>query len=513
MSNFASNRIILPLVTVGGLLLALMMGKWVAGGSLMMPGLVIGGIFGAIFFLTLGRMYWYMIPFALASGLPAIPLGGRTIELGELAVAACTAIFVARVAMKKDRLVLFRATHFPLLFCFGYICFVWFLNPTGLLFLGSETMGGRYYLKIVLGFCAFLVMASQEPTEKDFLRIIYLVFAGIMLKTLYGIAAHFLFGGGPDINAQTGMVSEEGYTWQQVIAGPATIITYYLFSRYRPSEIFGFQRPWAMVLYGTAIIVAALSGKRMGLFLTLSTPFLSALVYREYRHILIASALGALGLVSISMGQGNVFVLPFTAQRALSWLPADWDPSLKQLGSGDIFRKELREIAMDDIRENPIFGKGYATSVSDVITGYNMMEHGSGLELERVMGHAMSKNWHNMWLGYAADFGIPYMVMYVVLYIMAFTLSLKLARGLPHPSTRQIFCLYAFFSVCAKIFTINSSGHSALDAFETWWLYGLLFAVAAQVKLEKREQRNFDSITTLPDKAKPVSANNMNPHA
>ena len=221
----------------------------------------------------------------------------------------------------------------------------------------------------------------------------------------------------------------------------------------------------------------------------MTVPFLSAFVFREYKHIILGALLGVIGLGVLTVGHGSIFQLPFTAQRALSWLPGEWDPSLKELGSSDLFRKELRTLAIDDIKKHPIIGQGYATSISDVLTGMNMIQYGSGLELEKVAGHAMSKNWHNAWLGYTADFGIPFTVFYIALLGTALFLSVRMARSLPHPSTRQIFCVYAFFSLFAKVLSIHTSGHTALDAFNLWWLYGLVFAVAAQVSKERRQEK------------------------
>jgi len=459
---------------IAGLLLAIFMGKWVAGGQLVMPGLVIGAIFGAIFFLTLGRMYWYMIPFALASGLPAIPLGGRTVELGELFIAVSTAIFIARVAMKKSTMTLFRVENALVLICFVWICMVWCVNPTGFIFFGSETIGGRFYLKIVLGFCAFVIMASQEPEEKDFNRIIVLVLVGIIIKTALEYGTFRFFGTSTSGDSPEGF---DAYTWQQALSWPAMLAAYYLFSRYKPSEIFGFQRPWTVMAYGASIFLALLSGKRIGLLLVLLTPILGGILYKQYRYIIIAAIIFSLGAFFVSTGQGNLFRLPYTAQRALSWLPADWEPDVRELGTSDKFRELLRQYAIEEIQRSPLIGKGYSVTVSDILTGMNMEKAEGSLEVQRLAGHAISRNWHNTWLGYSADFGIPFTVFYISMLLQVLILSFLLVQRLPHPTAVQVFCGFAFYMVAMKIIAIHTGGHAATDIFENWWIYGLVFSI------------------------------------
>ena len=494
MQKYSLNQIAPVILTVLGLLLAIPMGRYVAQGQLLIPGMIIGAIFGTIFFLTLGRVYWYMIPFALASNLPAVPLGGRTIELGELFIAACTAIFVARLTLKHERLVLFRATHIPLLLSFAWILLVFFLNPTGLIFFGSETIGGRYYVKILLAFCAFVVLASQQPTAKDFERIILLVFLGVLAGTALSLFKAFFLGIRGDAE-----LSLDAYSWHQVLAEPALVGTWYLFARYKTSDLFSAQRPWGALLYLLAVAIATMSGKRMGLALVLVAPFLGAFLHKEYGKIWLGALLGIVTTSILVMGQGTFFNLPFSAQRALSWIPADWEPGLKDLGTRDTFREQLRDWAWRAIKESPWIGKGYALNLGEVSLGISMTEGNVQGDSIQTLSYAIAKNWHNRWLGYTADFGIPYTAMLPFLYGVALIVSFRLARGLPYQSGQSIFAFYAFFLVVKLIATSHTSGHSGLDAFNTWWAYGLLYALYEQYSSSSSSKE----LVTTPRNAQP----------
>jgi hypothetical protein len=486
MYSFPIQKVYLMAVAILGLGAALLMGSWVGSGNIMLPALVIGGSAGLATLLLLGRHYWYLIPFSVLSGLPAIPLGGRTVNLVEVSIAACSAIFFARLAMKRERLVVFRPTHAVLLLSFAWVCWIWYLNPTGFAALGSGTIGARYYINIILGFLGFLVLASQKPTEEDFRRLLWIVFAGVMISTAYGIFSFFVLGGAEaEASASASAGGLEEYTWHQIIAGPSLIGAYLIFAYNKPSQVFGLQKPLLPILYLLAFGVATLSGKRMSILLILMAPLLGCVINKEYRYALIGMILGGAMLTSLLFAQGSVITLPFTVQRSLSWLPGNWDPSLQELGRGDIFRVQLRELATHEIKRSPLIGRGYATSFSDVLSGYTMMEQGSGLELEKVMGHAASKNWHNRWLGYSADFGIPFAVLLAWLYLTGIIVSWRLTQSSGPHSYARVFSLFAFFWICQQIITSHTSGHTAQDALNNWWLYGLLFATYATRIIDK----------------------------
>jgi hypothetical protein len=493
VQKYSTNQIIGPLVIVLGLGVALLMGRWVAQGQLVLPALVIGGIFGSIFFLALGRLYWYLVPFALASNLPTLPIGGRTIELGELFVAACSAVFLARIALKKEELVIFRATHIPILLSFAWIVVVWANNPTGLIMFGSETIGARFYLKILLGFFAFVMLASQKPSEEDLQRIILLVFFGIMTKAGFDLARHFVFGVGGDIAqpGQTATLSLEEYSWHQILADPALIIVWYLLARFKVSELFSVSRPWGVLVFLFAVALAMMSGKRMALALILVSPFIAAFLHKEYSRIWLGLLAGLIVCSLLIFGHGVAFRLPFSAQRALSWLPAEWDEGLSTLGTQDTFREQLREWAMDEIKGSPWIGKGYALDLNEVSLGIQITGGLGGYNSETAL-YAISRSWHNRWLGYSADFGIPFAVLLAAIYLTGLVVSFRLARASPYPSGSMVFAFFVFLSVFRGIATSHTSGHTALDAFNTWWFYGLLFALYA------KSQSGLGSSSALP---------------
>ncbi len=471
-----SFQIALPLVAVLALLLAFVGGSFVGQGQ-HLPVIIALAMFGAIFFfLLIDRRYWMLIPMALSAKLPTLPFGGRAVESGEAVIAICTVIFLARLALKKEQFLLFKPLHLPVLLFMGWVVWVWLMNPTGLAVLGSETMGGRFYLKIVLGFCAFMILACQRPSEKDLFWVMALLIGGV----LFGLAQDLGFGG----RVRSLFKADQLAAHTQVLSAPALAMFFLLFARFKPSEVFTFKKPLLLGLYCLCMLVALFSGKRMALALGMAAPFFATILYKEYRYSVIAGILGlALGSLVLT-GHGTYFTFPLSVQRAMSWLPGEWDRSFDRLGINDQFRDELRILAWERIQENPIVGKGYSMNMQEVIRQKDSGGRGSDFKTE---GHALSGNWHNRTLGYWADWGFPIVPITVFLFGTVLVTSYRLVQYFPHGTAYQMYCAYAFYTICRMILTSHTSGHTALDVFGSWWVYGLLFAVAAVAKQQQQE--------------------------
>jgi sigma54-dependent transcription regulator len=100
--------------------------------------------------------------------------------------------------------------------------------------------------------------------------------------------------------------------------------------------------------------------------------------------------------------------------------------------------------------------------------------------------YAIGRAWHNTWLGYAADFGIPFSVIQGILYLTVLFVSFKASRLLPFGSHRSIISIYILIFTVRDLAASHTSGHSALDAYSRWWMYGLLFAIYATLPGSKK---------------------------
>jgi hypothetical protein len=466
--------------TLLGLTMAVFMGSAIGSQDFTIVVMVLGAGIGIATFLILGKNYWMLIPFSLGASFPAVPIGGRSLEFPEIAIVGCSVFFALRVASRKEKLHIFRTINIPILLFMAWVGMVFVLNPIGLAMLGAQTGGARFYFKLALGFAAFLLMSNREYTERDIKWIFGLLIFGAIFSLVYGFAAYVIAG--PQIDPTTGMVMEEFYTWHQLLAGAPVTIIFLVFARWSPREIFGLQRPWLLAVCFICFILVLLSGKRIALVSILLAPLVGAVLFKQYPYIFIGVVISIALLTIALVGQGQMFRLPLTAQRTLSWLPGDWDPELKVMeGGSDEWRAELRRYAMDNIKRDPWIGRGFAIDVSETISAISQAKYMSGIDIQTA-SYALGRAWHNRWLGYAADFGIPLSIIQLILFLTILRVSYLVFRDNPKSSLWATLGAYVFIVTVKDVVASWTSGHTALDAFQRWWYFGVVIALYLATK-------------------------------
>ena len=476
--HISTTQITLAVGLMLGLGLALVVGSAVGSGDFKLVGMIFGAGIAMSTLLVMGNRYWLLIPLSLGATFPAIPLGGRAIEFPELAISGCALFFLIRVATRKETLHLFRSINIPFLVFIAWVIMVFALNPIGLAMLGSSVGGGRFYLKLGLAFASFFILSNRTYSQRDMRWVFALLIFGALFGMTYSIAEHLLRG--PQLDPRTGMVSEGGYSWHQVLSWPALTIAFLIFSRWSPREVFGVQRPWLIMVYTACLLLVLLSGKRMALLAVLMAPVVSALMFRQIVYVFVASGGLLLLMTLMVVGQGQWFSLPIVAQRTLSWIPGNWDSELQYIEGGrDEWRAELRRVAMVNISRDPFLGRGFAVDISETLTAVGMQMYEGSVEAQAA-AYALGRSWHNTWLGYAADFGIPFSAMQGVILVFILVVSAKCFRRLGNQNMMGVFALYVFIFTIRDVAASWTSGHSAYDAFDRWWMYGILVSIYLQ---------------------------------
>lgn len=464
--------------TLVGLGLAVLMGSAIGSQDFKLVTIVLGAGVGIATFLVLGKNYWMLIPFSLGASFPAVPIGGRSLEFPELAIVGCAVFFALRIASRKETLQIFRSTNIPILLFIAWVGMIFVLNPVGLAMLGSQTGGARFYFKLGLAFVSFLIMSSRNYSDRDIRWVFGLLIFGAVFSLVYGFASYALVG--PQTDPTTGMMMDEFYTWHQLLADAPVTIVFLMFARWSPRDTFGLQRPWLIAVYFICFALVLLSGKRMALASVLIAPLVSAIIFRQYKYILIGSMISA-GLLSVILvGQGQMFRLPLVAQRTLSWLPGDWDPEFENMAGGsDEWRAELRRYAADNIKRDPLIGRGFSVEISETVAAITQSKYVSGVDMQTA-AYALGRSWHNRWLGYAADFGIPLSIIQAIVYAWALVLSYRIVKSGSGRTLASVFATYLIIYTVRDLAASWTSGHTAHDAFYRWWLYGMMVGLYVQ---------------------------------
>jgi len=477
--NISTTQLTWIVGTLVGLVMAVFMGSAVGSADFSLVSIVLGVGIGIATFLVLGKDYWMLIPFSVGASFPALPLGGRFVEFSELAIAGCGLFFLMRVASRKEKLHLFRSVNTPILLFMGWVGMVFLINPVGFAAMGAQTGGGRFYLKLALAFTAFLVLSNRKYTDRDLRWIFGLLIFGACYSLVYGFYEHILIGARVDPN--TGLVVDEYYTWHQLLAGPPLTVAFLMFARWKPSEIFSLQRTGLLLIYCLCVMMVLASGKRMAFVAIFLAPFVSAVMHRQASAIVGSVGLAILTMTALIGGQGEYFQLPLTVQRTLSWLPGDWDKSLAYLEQGqDTFRDELRIYAMENIKSDPWVGNGFSVNIAETVSVISAA--GSDTFVSLMM--ANGRSWHNTWLGYAADFGIPLSVIQAVIFVWVLVLSTKIFRFYGNNSFYGVFGLYTLIFTLRDLISSHTGGHTALDAFMRWPSYAILVSIFITMRLE-----------------------------
>jgi hypothetical protein len=208
---------------------------------------------------------------------------------------------------------------------------------------------------------------------------------------------------------------------------------------------------------------------------------------RQFVYFPIALAAICMMVAVFVGGQGQLFNLPLVAQRTLSWLPGEWDPELESIrGGSDDWRAEVRRVALANIQRDPWIGRGFSVDISETLTAVGMQRYGGDVEVQAA-AYALGRSWHNTWLGYAADFGIPFSIMQGVLWISVLILAARCFKYFGNRSMFGVFSLYVFIFTSRDVIASWTSGHSAIDAFERWWMYGILVAIYVQSLAAKQQ--------------------------
>ena len=409
--------------------------------------------------LVLDEKFWILSSFfwGFTQAVPHVKFTG--LELGSLLFISLfflRNLFADRQKVKSSKSLVFAAIPF-----LTWMGLVWGMNPTGMNILGSSSLGGRFYFKVFLAFFAMLCLSSLVLSDKEcrlFLlafvfgnlaQVLYSVFGGNVTQAFFGAGTHYQF------------------------AHLFYLSSFFLCRYSIPVILTSF---WPFFCLSTSFLLTLYSGNRHFFGETVLVAFLAPLVLKRERfktYVLVF--LSFFAVLLLAAGHGHLWNLPFSVQRALSFLPGRWDRRLESYGFHDEFRSILRRFAYDKIRASPWFGDGgFAIDLNEASWNYFNVNRSTE---DRVYGHTITKNWHNVWLGMAADFGIPLSVAWAFFMAVLLLSGWKWVRSEPCYSWRQTAMVYFYLVIVVTFidFWFNG-GHSAKTPERIFVWAGMLCA-------------------------------------
>jgi hypothetical protein len=338
----------------------------------------ITGVAGLVFVLALGRHVWALIPIgAMFAGTLAFLPGYPSVWYAMTPVA--TMMLLLRFLM--------RAKNFTYRFCWmdvaillhvGALAQAYMRNPTGIALFGGSSIGGRPYIDYSVAIFAYFILATVKTDLKVVKKVIICMIV-VALADQFLVAVTSFSGGlaravgkvysNVDYDAQfggSGYSVDVGTARLTSLSGLGVLLSLLLFSFNRPLECFVPWRPKQFLSMMFTIAVIMLSGFRSNL-IKLGCYFIAGTAIRRKPMDFVIAAAPAIVLVSLMLAVGPRS-LPMAAQRTLSFLPIDVDPSIRESAEGSSdWRFEMWRLVLTSDRyiKNKLFGDGFGFSAAE----------------------------------------------------------------------------------------------------------------------------------------------------
>jgi hypothetical protein len=389
------QQLVTKLAIIGsGILVAVLLGIWAGRGDKVHISVLLGTIAYALLFFKMRQHIWLLIPLLmpLSGKLGFLPLPFSAQQLGILIVfgsyLSLIAIKIVTMRPKYDLLDLI------LLINILYSATVYVRNPVGTLAIGSDRIGGRPYVDFIVGILGYWTLCHVVATPSQLTRIPYLMFAGTAFTTLLSfISTHIpstapilskiysgvdtsIFGDEQDQQEMGIEADPDAMIREQYYAPLANILATIVVSYNNPSQVinpfyfrkklwtlknaflrlipalwplrlFSYATVWPFGAFMLSTVGMLLSGHRSGLVnifaFFLMSSFLREKIGGFCRSVSVVLIVGTIFV----LGNGTFYDLPLSAQRALSFLPGNWDPTAKGDAEGSTrWREEMWSRAM-----------------------------------------------------------------------------------------------------------------------------------------------------------------------
>ena len=377
MSNFTVQKLVLGLITFGAFLAAPWLTSEFLGGN--STPLFFLGAAGTLFFFVyvLRDRCWMIIPFTLPiqGNLNFIPLNFSIQELSIMIVFSYLLfrmIFGLNVGWKLGPALLWL----PLAGLFVIIMFHWVESrDIGIKLLGGSGWGGRKYFKVVVALFSIPLLASfPELRWADLQKVPMLYFLGSFvdivpgsLSTLAPATAPYIWKVYSGVNLgeyqafASGAIGREfGITRISQFDQVGSAVSLLLLSYFPANTWIKPERLWVFPTILLSGVLCAASGFRNSVvryFLSLLAALYTTI---GLRSLLIIPCAVAFTLV-VAFSQGKFFNYPLALQRALSFLPGDWNPKAKgEANASSDWRGRMKELFYKEyFPKNPLLGSGY----------------------------------------------------------------------------------------------------------------------------------------------------------
>jgi hypothetical protein len=344
--------------------------------------------------LKLGTNIWILIVLTpTADGrLSLVPLPFSLLEICTLAAAL---LFGANVVMRRINLK--EPLYWPdllVLLNVGWLVVTFIKNPTGLYFLGSDSVGGRRYIVMGFAFVAYFILSRCRIPSKWAYKLPIWMAIGLatpyLLQTIATISPQLgelisrvysvpVQSDAQMLTAQGALGSEE-----RVFGLERTALPFFLAmcSYYAPVTFISPIYPLRALGFLVAFALVGLSGFRTFLVAMAGYMAVGTWLRGRVRDFVPLATVGLIGLIALAGAVQSGVAVPLTIQRALSILPLGWNPeAVKTAEDTTTWRVDMWRDAWNDPNyfKDKVFGDGFGFTQQELMIFANEMIGKQGL--------------------------------------------------------------------------------------------------------------------------------------
>jgi len=319
-----------------GMGLALAAGQATGTGQMKSVGIIIAGICVLGVCLACRTSIWLIIPLCwqLTGGVPISKLPFSVRDGAVLLTFGSFLIFYALKQLRyKPRFELLDALIIANLL---YLVTVYLRNPVGANWLGSQLVGGKPYFDIFIAFLAYAIIVRAPIDLKILRRLPIVLLFGYAMVSLGSLAVTIRPSLGdrlgklysafaPPDPSSVGVVDEDMIGRKPLLSGFGEAGLRLFASYFNPITFLSPLHPLRFLAAAIFMVAILLSGFRSALFGVFIYIGMSCYFRKRLREVAVFGLLGAVLLTMLALGNNRIFHLPLAAQRALSFLPGEWD--------------------------------------------------------------------------------------------------------------------------------------------------------------------------------------------
>lgn len=309
------------IVTTLGIGFAVFCGRLTGTGqtnTLMMVFGAVGAIAAGVILKT--RIWWLIFVGSALAPLASL-LPGR-LPLDEMCIVLVFGWFLAFRAVKISRdKASYGLLDLVLFVNLAFVAIGFVRNPTGVLMLESDRIGGRPYFDTLIAVMSYWVLGQVELKPKETRLLIWIPLAGTAFSAFVGRFGGAISGAAQDPASGGDDVSGGRQSYMASLGQKSTEA---LYAYFRPITLINPLYLGRFLMLAVGFYCILISGFR-NVVVSSAFCFLLGSYYRHrIRDVLISACYGIPILIMLLGMQGGIIELPMAAQRALSFLPANW---------------------------------------------------------------------------------------------------------------------------------------------------------------------------------------------